>query len=276
MSSSMNCKDVAKALSEESRLPLQAQDHVRSCNLCRELVSALNSSIPVDPPSPATLRQIAKGIGTNLRPVRPLAAARHFFGAFVGIFFSIVALGVYRTGAFAMAVMTPLQTAAILSVLAVSTGLLTYSLVHQMVPGSRHRISPRLLPVGIPISLTIVIAVLFQFQHEQNFWENAWACIRAGAPIGALAAVAFWLMLRRGAILSPSMTGAATGLLAGLVVTSVLEIHCPNLDAWHILASHLGAAMLCALAGLVIGLAAEVNVYAADSPFKREPQGDIE
>jgi len=276
MSYSMNCKDVTKALSEESRLPLQAQDHVRSCNLCRELVSALNSSIPVDPPSPATLRQIAKGIVSNLRPVRPLAAARHFFGAFVGIFFSIVALGVYRMGAFAIAVMTPLQTAAILSVLAVSTGLLTYSLVHQMVPGSRYRISPRLLPVGIPISLTIVIAVLFQFQHEQNFWGNAWACIRAGTPIGALAAVAFWLVLRRGAILSPSMTGAATGLLAGLVGTSVLEIHCPNLDAWHILASHLGAAMLCALAGLVIGLAAEINVYAADSPFKREPQGDIE
>ena len=74
-------------------------------------------------------------------------------------------------------------------------------------------------------------------------------------------------MLRRGAILAPSMTGAATGLLAGLVGTSVLEIHCPNLDAWHILISHLGVAMLCALAGLVIGLAAELNFYAADSPF---------
>ena len=125
-------------------------------------------------------------------------------------------------------------------------------------------------------SLTIGIAVLFQFQHERNFWGNSWVCIRAGAPIGVLAALPFWLMLRRGAILSPGMTGAATGLLAGLVGTSVLEIHCPNLDAWHILVSHLGAAMLCALAGLVIGLAAEVNVYAADSPFKREPQGDIE
>jgi hypothetical protein len=82
-------------------------------------------------------------------------------------------------------------------------------------------------------------------------------------------------MLRRGAILSPSTTGAATGLLAGLVGTSVLEIHCPNLDARHILVSHLGVAMLCALAGLVIGLAAEAKVYAANSPFKRELQGDI-
>lgn len=255
----MNCNDVERALSEESRLPLQAQEHVRSCNRCQELISALNAPVAVDTPSPATLRQIAEGIAADLRPVRPVAPARYFFGAFVGIFVSIVALGVYRLGAFAIAVMTPLQTAATLSALAISTGLLAYSLVHQMVPGSRHRIPPRLLPVAITISLAIVIVVLFQFQHEQDFWGNAWGCIRAGTPMGLLAAVPFWLVLRRGAILSPSMTGAATGLLAGLVGTSVLEIHCPNLDGWHILVSHLGVAMLCALAGLVVGLAAEVK-----------------
>src|SRR5260370_19735777 len=162
-------------------------------------------------------------------------------------------------GAYAIAVMTPLQTAAILSALAISTGLLAYSLVHQMVPGSLHRIPPRLLPVAITISLTIAIAMLFQFQHERNFWGSAWACIRAGTPIGVLAAIPFWMVLRRGAILSPGMTGAVTGLFAGLVGTSVLEIHCPNLNGWHILVSHLGVAILCALAGLVIGLAAEVK-----------------
>jgi hypothetical protein len=47
----------------------------------------------------------------------------------------------------------------------------------------------------------------------------------------------------------------------------VLEIHCPNLDAWHILVSHLGVAILCALACLVIWLATEVKIYAANSPL---------
>jgi hypothetical protein len=255
----MNCNDVEKALSEESRLPLQAQEHVRSCNRCQELISALDAPLAMDPPSPATLRQIAHKMATNLRPVRPMAPARYFFGALVSIFVFLVALGVYRMGAFAIAVMTPLQTAAILTALAISTGSLAYSLVHQMVPGSRHRIPPTLLPVAVMISLAISIAVLFQFQQERNFWGNAWGCIRAGTPIGALAAVPFWMVLRRGAILSPGLTGAATGLFAGLVGTSVLEIHCPNLNGWHILVSHLGVAILCALAGLVIGLAAEVK-----------------
>src|SRR5260370_33644208 len=149
----MNCNDLERALSENALLPVQAQEPLRSCIRCRELISAFNASVAVDPPSPATLRQIAAGIATNLRPVRPVAAARYLFAAFVVIFVSIVALGVYRMGAFAIAVMTPLQTAAILSALAISTGLLAYSLVHQMVPGSRHRISPRLLPVAITILL---------------------------------------------------------------------------------------------------------------------------
>jgi hypothetical protein len=177
-------------------------------------------------------------------------------------------------GALAIGVMTPLETVAILTALAVSTGLLAYSLVHQMIPGSHYRISPRLLPVGIAVSLTIVIAVLFQFQDEQNFWGHAWPCIRAGTPIGVLAAVPFWLILRRGAILSPAMTGATTGLFAGLAGTSVLEIHCPNLDAWHILISHLGVAMLCALAGLILGLVVEVKGYAFNS-LNSNHKGDL-
>jgi hypothetical protein len=261
----MNCDDLAKALSKETPLPLDAREHVKSCKRCQELVEALNMPVAVESLPPATLQQIAEGIATNLRPVSPVAPAGYFFAAFSGVFVSIVAFFVYRMGALAIAVMTPLETVAILTALAVSTGLLAYSLVHQMIPGSHYRISPRLLPVGIAVSLTIMIAVLFRFQHEQNFWRHAWPCIRVGTPIGVLAAVPFWLILRRGAILSPGMTGATTGLLAGLVGTSVLEIHCPNLDAWHILASHLGVAVLCALAGLIVGLAVEIKGYAVNS-----------
>jgi hypothetical protein len=257
----VNCDDLDRALSVWPRLPQfsrEAQDHLRSCDRCRGLVSAFSMPGPVDSSSPETLRQITESIATGLRPVRPLAAARYLFAILLGVFVLIVALGVYRLGPLAIAVMTPLQTVTILGALAIVTGLLADSLVRQMAPGSRHTVSPGLLPVGITIALTIAIVVLFQFQHEGNFWGNAWRCIRAGVPIGVLAAVPCWLVLRRGAILSARMTGAATGLFAGLAGTSVLEIHCPNLDAWHILVSHLGVAILCAAAGLAIGRTAEI------------------
>ena len=84
----MNCNEVERALSEESRLPLEAQEHVRSCNRCQELVTALNTGVPVDPPSPATLRQIADKMATNLRPVRPIAPARYFLGLWSASLFS--------------------------------------------------------------------------------------------------------------------------------------------------------------------------------------------
>jgi hypothetical protein len=257
----MNCNDVDQALidwPEALRLPPQAEEHLRSCKRCQELVRAVSASVPAEMPSPTTLSQIEQSILADLHAVRPLAPNRYVFAAFAAVFVSVVAVGVYRLGAFAIAVMSPLQAGAILSALMIGSALLAYSLVHQMVPGSRRAINPRLLPVGVIISLTVAIAVLFQFQHERNFWTNGWACLRAGTPIGILAAVPFWLILRRGAVLSPGLTAAATGLLAGLVGTTVLEIHCPNLDAWHILVSHLGVSLLLAIAGFVAGLAAEV------------------
>ena len=82
----MNCDDLARALSEKPQLPLEAQEHVKSCKRCRELVDALNLPAAMEAPSPVTLQQIAEGIATNLRPVSPVAPAGYFFAAFAGIF----------------------------------------------------------------------------------------------------------------------------------------------------------------------------------------------
>lgn len=257
----MNCDNVTEALiskSAASRLPPEAQEHLERCDRCRELVRALNGAHPSDEASWGTLNQIEQRLLAELRVVQPVAANRNLSVTFAAIFVSAVSFAVYRLGAFAIAVMSPFQAAAILGALAISVGLLTYSLVHQMVPGSRHLISPKLLPAGIVTSLMVAIVVLFRFQRDRDFWTGNWACLRAGMPISVLAGVIFWLVLCRGAILSPSMTGAATGMLAGLVGTSALEVHCPNLDAGHILVSHLGIAVLCSMAGLVLGLVAEI------------------
>ena len=105
------------------------------------------------------------------------------------------------------------------------------------------------------------MAGLFQFQPERNSWGSGLVCLRAGGPFALLAAVPFWLLLRQGAGLSPRVTGAAAGLLAGLVTTSSQEIYCPILDASHILTWHLGVAL-----GASIGLAAG---FAAEAAGKR-------
>ena len=258
----MNCRDVDRSLMEHDKsvtaqLPAQIQEHLLTCDPCRELVQALNPSVENDAPTPEILRKLEETLNAELRPVRPLAPTRYLFAAFAAIFLLIVAAGVYLLGAFAISVMGPVQTIAILGALAASAGLLSYSLVHQMAPGSRHRIPPKLLPVAVVGMLAIVMAFLFQFRHERDFWGSGWACLRAGTPLGLLAAVPLWLLLRQGAILSQRVTGAAAGLLAGLVGTTALEIHCPILGAAHILTWHLSVAILGAVIGLAAGFASE-------------------
>ena len=263
----MNCRDVERSLIEHekpgaARVSAHVQKHVLTCKRCGEFMRALNPSIMADAPAPEILRRLEDTLTTGLRPVRPLAPARYFYAAFVVIFILIVAAGVYHLGASGISAMSPGQSIAILCALSASAWLLVYSLVHQMAPGSQHRISPTRLPTAVIGLLALLMAGLFQFQPERDFWGSGLACLRAGGPFALLAAVPFWLLLRRGAGLSPRVTGAAAGLLAGLVTTSAQEIYCPILDASHILTWHLGVALMGAVLGLAAGFAAEAKPLA--------------
>jgi hypothetical protein len=275
----MNCDDLDLALIGEfgtSPLPHDAQEHLKGCKRCQELERALSAPIGPDEPSRCDLSQIERRLSSDLRAVRPVLSTRHVFVAFGVIFVSAVFVDVHRLGAFAVAAMTPLQASVILGSLTISACLMIYSLAHQMMPGSRHRVSPGALPIAITISLIVTIAVLFQFEQERDFWVGARACLMTGMPIAFVTALPFWFVLRRGAILSPLVAGAATGLLTGLVGMSTLQLHCPILNSWHILVSHLGVAVLCSIAGLVLGVAAEIaerhwaGVTKARAPLKIE------
>src|SRR5580658_4148396 len=258
----MNCRDVERSLVEHEKsgaaqLAAQVQEHVLTCNRCCEFLRALNPSIMADAPAPEFLRHLEDTLTVGLRPVRPLAPARYLFAAFAVIFILIVAAGVHRLGASGISLMSPVQSIAMLCALSASAGLLVYSLVHQMAPGSQHRISPTVLPAAVIGLLALLMAGLFQFRPERDFWGTGLACLRAGGPFALLAAVPFWLLLRRGAGLSPRVSGAAAGLLTGLVTTSAQEIYCPILDASHILTWHLGVACLGGVIGLTTGFAGE-------------------
>jgi RNA polymerase sigma-70 factor (ECF subfamily) len=131
---SMNCRDVDRVLIESEKsvtasLPAQAQGHLMSCERCRQLVRALEASDGAEAPSPALLLQLERSLAEDLQPVRPLAPQRYFLAAFAAIYVLIVAFGVYRMGAFAFSVMSPLQAIVTLGALAASAGVLTYSLV---------------------------------------------------------------------------------------------------------------------------------------------------
>ena len=263
----MNCRDVERSLIEHENsgaacLPAQVHKHVSTCERCGEFMRALNPSIIAGAPAPEILRRLEDTLIAKLRPVRPLAPARYFFAAFAVIFILIVAAGAYRRGAAGISAMSPGQSITMLCALSASAGLLVYSLVHQMAPGSQHWISPTRLPAVVIGMLALLMAGLFHLLPERDFWGSGLACLRAGGPFALLAGATFWLLLRRGAGLSPRLTGTAAGLLAGLVTTSAQAIYCPILDVSHILTWHLGVALMGAAIGLAAGFAAEAKPLA--------------
>jgi hypothetical protein len=218
----------------------------------RALAKALNQSAEAEVVSPELLRQIEQRIAQDLRPVHPASTAR-LFAALMGISGLAVFVSAYLLGTLGLTAMSFLQVGVILAALVGAVVLTADSLIRQMSPGSRHRMSPEWLPTLIIVSLVFVVAVSFQFQRQPEFWKNWWGCFRPGALIGVIVAIPYWFVVRRGAILSPLMAGAAGGLLAGLVSVTVLAIRCPDLNAWHVLFSHVGVAAAGVFAGLVAG-----------------------
>jgi hypothetical protein len=259
----MNCRDIERIFIEQDPsatlpLPPEVEEHVTICSRCSEVVRALRMPDGKEMLTPTALSRLASDLAADLLPARPLAPMGFYLAGLAGTFGSIVAFGVYLEGTFALSAMSPLQTVSILSALGACASLLAWSLVHQMVPGSRHRFRPEFLPAAVIASLSLVVGVLFQFRDETLFWKRGWACLEVGLPFDLLAAVPLWLILRRGTVLSPRVTGAATGLLAGLSGMSVLEIHCPRLGLWHILVWHLGVAILSVVGGLCAGGISEI------------------
>jgi hypothetical protein len=126
-----------------------------------------------------------------------------------------------------------------------------------MIPGSK-QLAPRwLFAVGLPVLLCLVVAAVFQVRSEPHFFHHGVACVEAGSPFAILAALLFAGILWKGAGLSPRWTSVMVGALAGLVSTSVLEIHCPDMNMWHILVWHFGIPFVGAFAGLVLALLGE-------------------
>jgi hypothetical protein len=100
-----------------------------------------------------------------------------------------------------------------------------------------------------------VVAIHFTFSPhpESRFIASGIDCMRTGLAYAVPAAAAFWLLLRRGAILAPGLTGATAGGLAGLAGMGVLDMRCPNSNAYHILIWHVGMALVAMAGGFAVG-----------------------
>jgi hypothetical protein len=197
------------------------------------------------------LKHIQAAVAGDLRPVRPLAPEGAYLAAIAGIFLAAFSLGCYLAGQHGWHALSYLQRIAVFVPMAASVALLAFSVVRQMTPGRRLARSTALISAVLFVLLLLLLTAVFQPAQESAFVQNGMACFRTGMTFALPAALLFALPLHRGAGLSPAFTGATAGGLAGLAGLAVLEIHCPNLNVYHIAVWHVSVTVACVVAGLV-------------------------
>jgi hypothetical protein len=207
---------------------------------------------PLPTVSPDRLKQIEAAIVADLKPVRPIASTGVYFTAVAGIIVAVCIIGGHMAGEHGWHALSELQKLAVFVPLIAASALLAFSRVRQMRPAAKHARASALLSVIIFALLLPIVAILFQPVHESALVRNGLVCFRTGMLFAIPAAFLFSLIVLRGAALSPLLTGATAGGLAGLVGLAVLEIHCPDLKVYHIIVWHVSVVLVCMIAGLIL------------------------
>ena len=150
--------------------------------------------------------------------------------------------------------MSLLERALIFPVLFVLAWVSSVASVHEIVPGSRKRISSGALLVVVNLVLIGTFALLFRDYQTTHFFSAGIACLLTGLLYALPAAVLAWVVLRRGFAVNPAFAGMAAGTLAGLAGLGMLELHCPNFQLAHVLVWHIAVVLLSGAAGALMGL----------------------
>lgn len=204
-------------------------------------------------PDPLLLERIGDSIKPSMRPVRPLPPAWLMATGLVLICAAVSLAGGAHAGFFGISKMSLLERSLVFPALGLLACFAALSFSHQMIPASRVRVSPgALLGVG-SLTLLAVFASLFRDYYTVHFFSAGIACLLTGLLYALPAGLLSWLLLRRGFAVNPVSAGLVAGMLAGLAGLGMLELHCPNFQAAHILVWHTAVVPISAALGALLG-----------------------
>lgn len=226
--------------------------HMETCAECRAMAN-LVGDVRIAGPSEETLSDINAALLADLKPVAPIAPASVFRILFAVIIAAMVAAGAWWLGPGGWNVQSATQKSVVFLPLIGCALLLTVAIPRQMVPGSWSGTTPAAWSAGLIAVLACGVWLAFVRHPEAAFVGTGLVCLSTGLLFAAFAGIPLCLVLARGAVLAPRVTGAITGGFAGLVGLAVLEVHCSNLNGLHILVWHLATVSISIAGGLLIG-----------------------
>lgn len=204
---------------------------------------------------PALLKRIADSMHGSLRPARPLPPSWMLIGGLILICAAVALTVAARTGFDGIARLGPGERVLIFASLGILAWLAGGALVAELIPGGRHRLSPPVLLSIIMLALLGVFALLFRDYRGDHFISAGIACLLAGSLTALPTALLSWLLLRRGFAVNPIAAGLVGGALAGVSGVTMLELHCANSQALHVLVWHTAVIPVCAGTGALLGWA---------------------
>jgi len=184
------------------------------------------------------LKRIAGSIAPSLRPVRPLPPSWVLSSALGLIGGAVALIGAARAGFQGLEALGFLSRVLILGALAVFIWAAARRAVDEWTPGSPRPLSTGGLVAAFSVALAVVFGLLFNDYRTENFLSAGLTCLGTGVLHAIPAALIGWWVLRRGCALDSMSAGLAVGALAGLAGLAVLELHCANFEALHVLVWH--------------------------------------
>lgn len=204
---------------------------------------------------PELLKRIAETIRPTLVPVRPLPPGWALSAGLLLILAAVALVGAARVGFQGFAALGLVPRAAIFGTLMVLACAAAGAMVAEWIPGSRRRLTAGGLLALACAALLGVFALLFHDYRTQHFLAAGLSCLLTGLLHAVPAALLAWWLLRRGCALNAVSAGLAAGVLGGLTGETLLELHCTNFEALHVLIWHTLVVPVSGAAGALLGWA---------------------
>jgi hypothetical protein len=204
---------------------------------------------------PALLERIADSINVSLRPVRPLPPIWVLTGGMVLIWAAVAVAAGARIGFYGVEKLGLWERIVIFSTLGVLAWVAGREFVSQLIPGSRQVLSVGAFLTVAGAALLGVFALVYRDYRTDHFISAGIACLLTGVLLAIPAGLMSWLLLRRGFAVNLVGAGLGGGALAGLCGVTMLELHCANFQALHVLVWHTAVLPVSAAAGALVGWA---------------------
>ena len=201
---------------------------------------------------PALLDRVSDSMRSSLRAVRPLPPSWALATGLILICVSVAVAGAMLLKPHGVLKMNALEIGLIFPILGILIWLAAVLCVSEVIPGSRRPVAPWLLSVSGSLGLAVVFALLFSDYGTERFVSQGMTCLTAGLLHALPVSAATGLVLSRGFAVNSVASSLAKGTLGGLAGVTMLELHCPNFEALHIIVWHIAVLAISGLAGALL------------------------